>query len=94
MVKVTFTLDTETVKTLRQSAERLQMPQSAVVRDAIADHAARIGRLSERERTDMLRVLDTLTARPSARTNAATDAEIRALRRSRRTAGHRRNRRA
>ena len=60
MVKVTFTLDDETVATLRRSAERLGKPQSAVVREAIADHAARLGRLSDAERRTMLKAFDAL----------------------------------
>ena len=45
-VKVTFTLDHDTVARLRQASERLAKPQSAVVRDAIYDFSERVGRLS------------------------------------------------
>jgi hypothetical protein len=86
MVKVTFTLDAETVSTLRRSAERLRRPQSAVVRDAIADYAERIGRLSTRERAQMLRVLDALASAPPTRPSRAVDAELRQIRASRRSA--------
>jgi predicted transcriptional regulator len=37
MVKVTFTLDDQTVARLRQAAARLNRPQSQVVRDAVRD---------------------------------------------------------
>ena len=37
MVKVTFTLDAATVTRLRTTAERLHVPQSQVVREAIAE---------------------------------------------------------
>ena len=94
MVKVTFTLDDETVTRLRRSAERLARPQSAVVRDAIADYADRIGRLSERERVHLLRVLDAFTATPATRSAAGVEAELADLRASRRAAGIRRSRRA
>ena len=92
MVKVTFTLDAETVSTLRRSAERLRRPQSAVVRDAIADYAERIGRLSGRERAQMLRVLDGLASAPPTRSARAVDAELREVRASRRAAGIARDR--
>lgn len=92
MVKVTFTLDDETVATLRRSAERLGKPQSAVVREAIADHAQRIGRLSETERRAMLAVFDDLVPRIPARSTRAVDDELAALRRARRTGGRRHGR--
>ena len=37
MVKVTFTLDDRTVTTLRQTAARLDKPNSQIVREAIRD---------------------------------------------------------
>ena len=93
MVKVTFTLDDETVARLRRSSERLCKPQSAVVREAIADYADRISRLSERERTHMLRALDAFTAGPASGTAAGVRTELAEIRASRRAAGLRRGRR-
>ena len=93
MVKVTFTLDDETVKTLRRSATRLGRPQSAIVREAIADYAERIGRLSDTERTRMLRVLDAHLAQGPTRSDKETDAELRDIRAGRRAAGLHRERR-
>lgn len=90
MVKVTFTLDDDTVRTLRQSAQRLGRPQSAVVREAIAQHAEGIGRLSDQQRVSMLRALDDFAAQLPTRSAAATDAELREIRRARRAAGVRR----
>ncbi|HKW00392.1 MAG TPA: ribbon-helix-helix protein, CopG family [Vicinamibacterales bacterium] len=92
MVKVTFTLDDETVATLRRSAERLGKPQSAVVREAIADHAARIGKLSETERRAMLKTFDELVARIPLRPARTADDELRAIRRARHTGGRRHGR--
>jgi predicted transcriptional regulator len=92
MVKMTFTLDDETVATLRQSAERLGKPRSAIVREAIADHAARIGKLSEAERRAKLATFDDLVPRIHARPSRAVDAELRAIRRARRTGGRRHGR--
>ena len=72
MVKMTFTLDDETVAKLRQSAARLEKAQSEVVREAIAEYAERVGRLSERERQHLLGVFDwlvpvVLPAKPTAK---------------------------
>ena len=41
MPKVTFSLDDEAVRLLRRVAERSRKPQSLVVREAIAQYAAR-----------------------------------------------------
>jgi predicted transcriptional regulator len=89
MVKVTFTLDDATVASLRQSAARMAKPQSLVVREAIADYAARAGRLSERERAEWLHAFDELMPASPARPARAVDAEIRAVRAARRTGGRR-----
>lgn len=92
MVKVTFTLDDDTVATLRRSSERLGKPQSAVVREAIADHAARIGRLSEAERRAMLKTYDALLPRIPLRPARTADDELRAIRQGRRSGGRRHGR--
>ena len=89
MVKVTFTLDDETIVRLRRSAARLAKPQSQVVREAIRDYAGRIGRLSEAERLRLLRVFDDVTAAVPARPARALNEELRALRRARRSGGRR-----
>jgi len=89
MVKVTFTLDDATVAALRQSAARLAKPQSLVVREAIADYAARAGRLSERERAEWLHAFDELMPASPERPARAVNAEIRAIRAARRTGGDR-----
>lgn len=90
MVKVTFTLDDETIRTLRRSAERLQKPQSLVVREAIADYADRIGQLSTQERAQMLRTLDALILQPPSRPAAGAASEIARIRASRRAASRHR----
>lgn len=89
MVKMTFTLDEPTVAKLRQSAARLGKPQSEVVREAVADYAERIGRLSERERLNLLRLFDTLVPGLPARPARDVDAELRAIRAARRHGGRR-----
>jgi sulfite reductase beta subunit-like hemoprotein len=87
MVKVTFTLDDQTIARLRQAAARLNRPQSQVVRDAVRDYANRVGRLSERERLQMLAVLDAIAHRKPARAADAVDRELREIRAARRSGG-------
>ena len=53
MTRVTFSLDEATVAQIRQTAARLRKAQSHIVRDAVADYAARSDRLSERERLQL-----------------------------------------
>jgi predicted transcriptional regulator len=53
--KVTFTLDDATIIRLSDAAQRLAIPKSEVVREAIQDYHASIGRLSEAALTDWSR---------------------------------------
>jgi predicted DNA-binding protein len=85
MVKVTFSLDEETVQTLRRAAERTRKPQSLIVREAIAGYAAREELLSDADRLRLLGVLQRIKARRSTRSGADVDRELDELRRSRRT---------
>jgi hypothetical protein len=89
MVKVTFTFDDQTVSRLRRAAARLNKPQSQVVREAIADYADRVGRLSERERLRMLAALDSIAQRRPTRPAVEVDEELRAIRMARRRGGRR-----
>ena len=89
MVKATFSLDDETMERIRRAAERLKKPQSHVVREAVADYAARTDRLSERERLDLLGILDGLAGARPTRTTRAVDDELRTIRAARRKGGRR-----
>lgn len=89
MVKVTFSLDEATVAEIRRTAERLGTAQSHVVREAVAEYAARTDRVSERERLRTLTVLEGLRKAPPSRGAAAVDAELRTVRAARRAAGRR-----
>lgn len=91
MVKVTFTLDDATVTRLRQAAARVGRPQSQVVREAVKDYSDRLGKLSEEERVRLLEVFDTVIPVIPARPVARVDAELRAIRRTRRAGGRRRS---
>ncbi|MCU0252124.1 MAG: ribbon-helix-helix protein, CopG family [Vicinamibacterales bacterium] len=88
-VKLTFSLDEETVARLRTTAGRVRLPQSQVVREAIAEYAARVGRLSEDERAELLRAFDRLLPAMPSKAAAAVDAELRELRAARRRSGRR-----
>ncbi len=90
MIKVTFTLDEDTVARLRRAAARLARPQSQVVREAIRDYEARSQKLDEDERRRMLEILDRLA--PAGRARPANDvqAELDEIRRARRESGKRR----
>jgi hypothetical protein len=89
MVRVTYSLDEATVEQIRRTAARLRHAQSQVVRDAVAEYAARTDRLSDRERTRLLDVL--ARVRQDAPTTSAdqVDAELRAVRAARRRGGRR-----
>jgi predicted transcriptional regulator len=89
MVKVTFSLDDATVAEIRRTAERLGTAQSRVVREAVAEYAARADRVSERERLRALAILAKLRKAPAARAAGAVDAELRDVRAARRRGGRR-----
>lgn len=85
MPKLTFSLDDETVETLRRTAERTRKPQSLVVREAIAQYAAQEDMTSLSERERLLRVVRDLRTKRSTRSAADVDRELREVRQSRRT---------
>jgi predicted transcriptional regulator len=89
MVKVTFTLDDETVGRLRRLAARLRRPLSHVVRESIKDYEARSDKLSDEERRRMLAVLDEIMKAPPTRSQTEVDAELREIRAARRRWGRR-----
>ena len=86
---MTFTLDDATVKEIRRTAERLGRPQSQVVREAVAEYAARADQVTERERLHAVTLLEKLKKSPSSRAGSAVDTELRAVRTARRTGGRR-----
>jgi len=90
MVKMTFTLDDQTVERLRRTAARLARPQSYVVREAVREYEARSAKLSDEERLRMLAIVDRMVQDPPTRTAGEVDAELREIRASRRRWGRRR----
>lgn len=89
MARVTFSLDDATVAQIRQTAARLRKAQSHVVRDAVADYAARVGQLSESERAHALSVLERLRAAKPTRPLADVERELQSVRAARRAGGRR-----
>jgi predicted transcriptional regulator len=89
MVKVTFTLDDKTVAKLDDASRQLEKPKSEVVREAVNEYHARMGRLSEQERQRILRALDELAPLVPNRTRADVDRELLAIRLGRRAGGRR-----
>jgi predicted transcriptional regulator len=90
MVKMTFTLDDDTVAKLKRAAARHKKPQSWVVREAVADYAAKSDMLSPEEKTRMLAVLERLRQSPIEKTSAEVDREIAEIRATRRASSLRR----
>lgn len=91
MVKVTFTLDDQTIERLRRTASRLAKPQSYVVREAVREYEARSTKLSDEERARMLAIVDRMVQEPHTRTAAEVDAELGEIRASRRRWARRRS---
>ncbi len=93
MVKVTFTLDDQTVERLRRTASRLAKPQSYVVREAIREYEARSTKLSDEERARMLAIVDRMVREPPTRTVAEVNTELEEIRSARRRWGRHQARR-
>lgn len=86
-VKVTFTLDADTVERLSRVAARARKPKSAVVREAIRDYEAKSARLSDEQRDRMLAALRQFHAHTPKRPRAAIEAELAEMRAVRRLPG-------
>jgi hypothetical protein len=86
-VKVTFTLDQDTVQCLETASERLHLPKSQIVRDAVQEYHQRIGRLSDRERMSLLRAFDRLLPKIPLRPRRSAERELKELRAARRSGG-------
>lgn len=89
MARATFSLDEATIAEIKRTAERLRKPQSHVIREAVADFAARTDRLSERERTRVLDLLESLRKARPTRSGRAVDRELAEIRAARRRGGRR-----
>jgi Ribbon-helix-helix protein, copG family len=83
MVKVTFTVDEQTIQRLRRTAARLAKPQSYVIREAVREYEARSTKLTDEERTRMLAIVDHMIKQPPTRTASEVDSELAQIRTSR-----------
>ena len=88
-VKMTFSLDEITANRLNQTAERLRLAKSEVVREAIRDYAARAGRLSENERRRLLQAFDDYVPGIPDRPVEEVEQELEEIRRARQGGGRR-----
>ena len=87
MRKMTFTLDDETARYLDRAAERLGMPKSQVVREAVQMYGEQLGRLSDEERDAKLRLFDRMMSEIPPRAQRDIDAELASVRSARRGGG-------
>lgn len=81
---MTFSVDAETAARLSYAADALRKPKSQVVREAIADYADRVGRLTESERRRMLDAFDELVPAIPSRPEHEVREELAEIRRARR----------
>lgn len=89
MVRLTFTLDEETVAQLRRTAARLSRPLSQVVREAIREYSTRSDKLGDEERNRLLDIFDRMVPAIRPRPLSEVEAEMRAVRAARRRGGRR-----
>jgi hypothetical protein len=87
MKKVTFTLDERAIQTLERAAERLGMPKSQVVREALELYGEQLGRLTDEERERLLATFDRTMPSLPERPRAEIDRELAAVRSARRSGG-------
>lgn len=90
-LKVTFSLDANTIARIDDAAQRLAISKSEVVREAIAEYHACKGKLTDAERRRMLDAFDRFVPAIPERGAASTDRELAELRKSRRAGGRRRS---
>ena len=86
-VKVTFTLDEATVKRIEAASQRLAMPKSQVVREAVQEYHQRLGHMSEQERKRMLAVFGEVIPRLPPRSPKEIRRELQQIRMARKGGG-------
>lgn len=87
MKKMTFTLDEDSVRELERASERLGIPKSQVVREAVRVYGEQLGRLSDEERREKLKVFDEVVPALPGRSRPEVERELEAIRRARRGGG-------
>lgn len=89
MKKMTFTLDEQAVRELDRAAERLDLPKSQVVREALRVYGEQLGRLTEEERTAKLAAFDRVVPKIPERARSEVAKELTRVREARRAGGRR-----
>ena len=89
MIKRTFVLDNESSTYLDRTADRLGVPKSQVVREALRLYGEQIGRLSDEERKHALAAFDQAIARVPERPREEVHAELEEVAQARRGGGRR-----
>ena len=87
MRKMTFTLDEATAREIDRAADRLAIPKSQVVREAVQLYGEQLGRLSDEERRDRLAGFDALVPTLPTRPRDAVERELAEVRKARRRGG-------
>lgn len=87
MLKRTFVLDDESSAYLDRAAERLGIPKSQVVREALRLYGEQMGRLTQEERERALAAFDRAIAEVPERPRDEVRAELEEIRRARRSGG-------
>lgn len=87
MIKRTFVLDEESSAYLDRAAERLGIPKSQVVREALQLYGEQMGRLTDEERERALAAFDRGMAEVPDRPHEEVRAEREEIRRARRSGG-------
>ena len=84
-MRATFSIDEPTDAALRRIAVALRTSKSEVVRRAILELEAGLGRLTEGERRRKLAVIERLRSQPPSRSAKAVERELVEIRRGRRS---------
>ncbi len=87
MIKCTFVLDDESAAYLDRAADRLGMPKSQVVREALRVYGEQMGRLTDEERDRMLAAFDRTIAQVPDRPRKEVKAELEEISIARRRGG-------
>jgi len=87
MIKRTFVLDEASSAYLDRTAQRLGVPKSQVVREALRVYGEHIDRLSEEERDRTLAAFDEMAGRVPDRSRAEVEAELAEIARNRQSGG-------
>ncbi len=87
MKKMTFTLDAASAREIERASQRLSIPKSQVVREAVHLYGEHLGRLDDAERNAKVALFDEVVEHIPDRPRAEVDAELAEVSRTRRLGG-------